>query len=241
MTTSWIAARNSSVCSLSQSRTQPPVRPGANPSSDPGPSTLQSTNEVSHGSDRRRVSPSSSQRTDRNRVSSIPNLPVDAGSGNHFAAAVINARCAVGHDTSNSAATSETARFPAAIARASLSRSRSVSLARGRIASLAWVNDLRGQSASRQASRRFRHHNSTAWPLAGRSLIRRSGRSFTRALITPHAGHGASLDRISMMILTRPGPIRATPSTSNSSSIPNSTEVASDTLVASLLDVVGDL
>lgn len=37
-----------------------------------GPSVEQSTKEVSHGSDRFQVTPSSSQRTDRNRVSSIP-------------------------------------------------------------------------------------------------------------------------------------------------------------------------
>ena len=75
------------ICSPSQSRTQPPVRPGANPSSDPGPSREQSTKLVSHGSDRFQVMPSKIQRTERNRVSSIPSLLVGAGSGSHLAAA----------------------------------------------------------------------------------------------------------------------------------------------------------
>ena len=131
MTTSSIAARNAGVCTPSQSFTQPPVRPGANPSKDLSPLVEQSTNEVSHGSDRRHVTPSRSHRTDRNRVSSIPSRLVGAGSGNHFAAAAINALCAVGPDTWYSPATSETARFPGRDRPASLSRSRSLTLARG--------------------------------------------------------------------------------------------------------------
>ena len=134
ITTISIASRNASVCSASQSRTQPPVRPGANPSSDPGPSREQSTKEVSHGSDRFQVIPSRIQRTDRNRVSSIPSLLVGSGSGSHRAAAATSALCAVGHDTPYSAATSETARLLPAIAVASCSRSRSVTRARGRTA-----------------------------------------------------------------------------------------------------------
>ena len=118
--------RNASDCSPSHSRTQPPVRPGANPSSDPGPSREQSTKLVSHGSDRFQVIPSSIQRTDRNRVSSIPSRLVGSGSGSHRAAAATSALCAVGHDTPYSAATSETARLLPAIAYATRSRSRSV-------------------------------------------------------------------------------------------------------------------
>jgi hypothetical protein len=118
MTTSSIAFRNASVCSASQSRTQAPVRPGANPSSDPGPSAEQSTKLVSHGSERFQVMPSSTQRTDRNLVSSIPNLLVGSGSGSQRAAAATSALCAVGHDTPYSRATSDTARLLPAIARA---------------------------------------------------------------------------------------------------------------------------
>jgi hypothetical protein len=83
----------------SHSRTPAPVRPGANPSSDPGPSRLQSTNAVNHGLDRFQVMPSRIQRTDRKRVSSIPSRVVGSGSGGHVAAALTRALCAVGHDT----------------------------------------------------------------------------------------------------------------------------------------------
>ena len=50
MATSSIPARNSAVCSPSQVRTQPPERPGASPSSSPGPLVSALTNEVIHGS-----------------------------------------------------------------------------------------------------------------------------------------------------------------------------------------------
>src|SRR5215213_1870776 len=240
MTTISTLRRNASVCSPSQSRTHAPVRPGAKPSSDPGPSREQSTNEVSHGSDRFQVISSRTQRTDRNRVSSIPNRVVGTGSGSHLAAAATSALCAVRHDTPYSAATSETARLLDAIARATCSRSRSVTRARGRIALDSWVNDLRRHNASRQTSRRFRHHNCTRCPHARRSWIRTSDRSFTRRLNTPQPGHGPSRDSISMMILTCPESARSTLTTSNSSWIPNSTDVAFGILAASLLDVVGD-
>jgi hypothetical protein len=72
-------------------------------------------NEVSHGSERIQV-PSRIQRTDRKRVSSMPSLLVGSGSGSHRAAAATKALCAVGQDTRYSPATSETARFPEAIA-----------------------------------------------------------------------------------------------------------------------------
>jgi hypothetical protein len=75
--------------------------------------------------------PSKIQRTDRNRVSSIPSLLVGAGSGSQGAAAETSAWCAVGHDTPYSPATSETARLPDAIAVATRCRSRSVTRAGG--------------------------------------------------------------------------------------------------------------
>jgi len=90
------------------------------------------TKLVSHGSDRFQTIPSKIQRTDRNRVSSIPSLLVRTGSGSHFVAATTSALCAVGQDTRYSTATSETARLPDAIAIATRCRSRSVTRARGR-------------------------------------------------------------------------------------------------------------
>jgi len=138
ITTIWIRSRKVSVCSASQSFTQAPVRPGANPSSDPGPSAEQSTNEVSQGSDRFQVMPSGTQRTDRNRVSSIPSRVVGAGAGSHLAAAATSALCAVGQDMPYSRATSETARLLEAIAVATCSRSRSVTRPRGRTAAVVW-------------------------------------------------------------------------------------------------------
>ena len=155
---------------------------------------------MSHGSDRLQVIPSRIQRTDRNRVSSIPNRLVGSGSGSQRAAAATSDLCAVGHDTPYSRATSATARLLPAIACATRSRSRSVTRPRGRIASLVCVNDRRGHNTSTQTSRRFRHHSSVCCPDAGRSLTRHSGRSRTRPDSTPHAGHAASRDRISMMI-----------------------------------------
>jgi hypothetical protein len=76
---------------------------------------VQSTKLVIHGSERRQVIPSRIQRTDRNRVSSIPSTAVGSGSGSQWAAAVIRALCAVGHDTLYSAATSATDRLLPAI------------------------------------------------------------------------------------------------------------------------------
>ena len=130
ITTSSIASRNALVCSASQSRTQPPVRPGANPSNDPGPiGGAVDEADVSHGSDRLQVIPSRIQRTDRNRVSSIPNRLVGSGSGSQRAAAATSDLCAVGHDTPYSRATSDTARFAAGDRVATRSRSRSVTRA----------------------------------------------------------------------------------------------------------------
>jgi hypothetical protein len=173
------------------------------------------------------VTPSRIQRTEENRVSSIPSRLVGAGSGNQRVAAATNARCAVGHDTCYSAATSDPARFPAAIAQATLSRSRSLTLTRGRIARLDRVNHRLGHSGSPQTSRRFRHHSCTDWPLAGRSLIRLNGRSLTRPAEHP-IDRARRLHRPHLNDhLDLPESIRATFTTSNSSSIPNSTAVAS--------------
>jgi hypothetical protein len=146
--------------------------------------------------------PSRIQRTDRNRVSSIPNRLVGAGAGSHLAAAATSALCAVGHDTPYSPATSETARLLDAIAVATCARSRSVTRARGRTALEAWVNVWREHNASAQTSRRFRHRSCTRCPDAGRSLRQITGRSFTTPVITPQAGHGPSRAVCSMITIT---------------------------------------
>jgi hypothetical protein len=72
-----------------------------------------------------------------------------------------------------------------------------------------------------------------------------TGRSFTAPQTTPHAGQGPSLAVCSMITFTADRSSRCTSRTPNSSSRPNntdaaSTDVASDILVASLLDVVED-
>src|SRR5215207_6812260 len=102
------------------------------------------------------------------------------------------------------------------------------------------MNVLRGHRFSRQTSRRFRHHNSTVCPDAARSFNRITGRSFTVPVITPHTGQGPSRAVCSMITVTLVVSTRWTSRTRNSSSSPNNTDVASDMLVASLLDVVGD-
>jgi hypothetical protein len=100
------------------------------------------------------------QRTEANRVSSIPNRLVGVGSGSHLAAAATRALWAVGHDTPYSVAASDTGRLLPAIDRASWSRSRSVIRPRGLTASQVWVNDRCGHSDARHHRRRFRHHSS---------------------------------------------------------------------------------
>src|SRR5829696_4285303 len=117
---------------------------------------------------------------------------------------------------------------------------RSYADTRGRTAVEAWVNVLRGHNASAQTSRRLRHCSCTCCPDAGRSFTRITGRSFTTPVSTPQAGQGPSRAVCSMITFTVSRSTRWTSRTLNSSSKPNNTDVASDMLVASLLDVVGD-
>src|SRR5215203_2264854 len=117
--------------------------------------------------------PSRIQRTDRNRVSSIPSRLVGSGAGSHLAAAVINDLCAVGHDTPYSAATSETARLLEAIAVASRSRSRSVTRALDRTAAARWVKVFRDTTARRRPA----DVSATTARLAGLMLARPSAAS----------------------------------------------------------------
>jgi len=165
MTTTSTASRKAWVCSSSQVFTHAPERPGVNPSRRPGWLRVASTNEVIHGSLRRHAGPvvvsSRTQRTERARVSSMPNTAVGSGAGSHVVAATISALWAVCQPTSYSSATSDTARFEPAIAVASLSRSRVVHRDRTLIASVRCTNDARGHRPSRQSRRRLRHHSST--------------------------------------------------------------------------------
>ncbi|GEM_PF-4599541 len=239
MTTTAIPARNAALCSPSQVRTQAPDRPGAKPNSIPGPVVSASTNEVIHGSVRRHPVCSRSHRTLRARVSSMPNTRVGGGGGSHRTAAAINAACAVCHATAYSLATSATARFDPAIAVANAWRSRLVSRDRSPISTLAWVNERRGHCSCRHSSRRLRHHSATCWPDAGRSLIRTSGRSLTRQLSCPQSGHAASTAIVSITTWTISSVTRTT-STTRKDSRPNSKDVGSSMLVASLLSVVED-
>src|SRR5215204_3527336 len=59
-------------------------------------------------------------------------------------------------------------------------------------------------------------------------------------LNTPHSGHGPSRAACSMITFTAVASTRRTSPTLNSCSRPNNTDVASDMLVAPLLDVVRD-
>jgi hypothetical protein len=163
----------------------------------------------------------------------MPSTRVGVGSGSHLAAACTSAVCAVCHDTPYSRHTSATDRFDAAIAVANFSRSRSVTLARGRISRLVTVNDRRSHSGSQQSRRRVRHHTCTRCPTAGRSLTRLNGRSFTRVENTPHDGHAAAFSTVSITTRTASSSTRCTSTTANSSR-PNNNDVGSSILVASL-------
>jgi hypothetical protein len=98
------------------------------------------TKLVSHGSAHFQPASCSTHRTERARVSSMPNIRVGSGSGSHLAAAATSARWAVGHVIPYRPVTSDTARFPDPIAVATASRSRLVNLARSGISDT-WMND----------------------------------------------------------------------------------------------------
>jgi len=132
-------------------------------------------------------------------------------------------------------ATSSTARFPVAISVAMASRSRPVSRARAGIASDCCVNDRVPHNGSGHTKRRLCHHSWTTCPHASKSLTRTVGRSFTLEDRTPQDGHGASRSRHSITTLKSLSLSRSRPVTTNSSSSPNSTDVLSIMLVASLL------
>ena len=240
ITTSSMPSRNSWDCWPNQSTTQAPDLPGTNPSSRPGVVVSAFTNEVIQGLDRFHPASSSTHRTDLARVSSMPSTRVGSGSGNQAVAATINALCAVCQDTSCSAATSDTARLERAMARASSARNRVVTRALAGIWCDCWVNVPRTHATSWQTRRRLRQHRSTTWPTTFRSFTAMVGRSLILLVSTPHPGQASSGAATSMTALTRPGSIRSTSRTVNSSSRPRSTAVPSSMLVASSLSVVRD-
>lgn len=228
-------ARNAGVCSASQSITHAPERPGVSPRRCPGRVGSALTNEVIHGFDRVQPASSSTQRTDRARVSSMPSTRVGSGSGSHWLASAMSARCAVDHATWYSLATSLTARLPDAIAEPIFSRSRVVSRDRAGTARDCCVNVAVPQAGSRHTKRRLSHHRSVLWPEADKSLTRTSGRSLILEVSTPHSGQAPSGSMTSMTTRTVSASIRSSCRTVNSSSSPSSTDVPSFMLVASLL------
>jgi hypothetical protein len=240
MTATSIRSRNPLSCNANQPFTQAPERPGTRPSNRPGTAGSALTNDVIQGSERLHPASSRNQRTDRARVSSIPSTRVGSGAGSHPAACAIRARWAVSQDRPCSRAMSDTGRFDRAIEAATRSRSRAMARDLAGICRVAAVNERRGHAGSVHSSRRCRHHSSTRRPDAGRSLTRRSGRSFTHPDSTPHAGHAASRAAGSITTRTSCGPTSCTSSTTWSSR-PNSSDVMSDMLVASPLAVVRDL
>ena len=236
ITTISIAARNAGVCSASH-LTQLPVRPGANPSSDPGPSAEQSTKLVSHGSDRFQVMPSRIQRTDRKRVSSMPSRVVGSGSGSHRAAAATKA--------APSARTRGTRRRPQ---RPLDSPKRSLEQPAPAAAQL-----TRGRHRSRDLSERLLWAQPFTADQAALPPQQLNGLPRDRQILQPHPwpilhraaehpalGQGPSRAACSMITFTVAVSTRWNLEDANSCSRPNNTDVASDILVASLLDVVGD-
>ena len=90
-----------------------------------------------------------------------------------------------------------------------------------------------------QISRRFRHHSSTDCPRP-EDPSGASPADLHRDANTPQAGQGPSRGVCSIITFTVLASTRWTSKTLNSSSSPNNTDVASDMLVAPLLDVVRD-
>src|SRR5690606_20857923 len=81
-------------CSLSQSLTHTPDRPGARPSIRPAPVVSASTKLVSPGSRRSQPAAPSTHRTARARFSPIPRTRPGSGSGHPLAAAAPRPACA---------------------------------------------------------------------------------------------------------------------------------------------------
>lgn len=142
-----------------------PSDPVPTPAAHPDRVVSASTNEVSHGSDRR-----------NSRFQQPPDPPypglIDAqhlgrrwyrqpprGGGDQHCV-----RRVPGHPEHRPDL--GTARFDPAIASASSVRSHAVSRERDGTAAVVSVNDNRGQAASAHTSRRVRHHNSTCCPKA---------------------------------------------------------------------------
>ena len=185
------------------------------------------------GSERQPVG-SSRQRTRCARVSSMPSTRVGGGQGNHRAAAVTSASCAMSQLTQWAALASATARFDPAIAVASWSRSRSVSRDRGGIAAVVSVNDNRARAVQTQPAALAPPQ---PHPLPGRRQVLDP---YPRAVLD--SGRLSSAARTSGLQLgglddDLDKPVSdATTSTTLNSSRPNSNDVGSLMFVASLAD-----
>jgi len=118
-----------------------PVRPSRYPSKPWEPA--RSTNPVSNGSTltHRRVSSQRVQWGFPRRVSSMPSTRVGSGSARNALAWATNARCAVGHDTPWTVATSDTERAASPIAAPIWVRSRPVVRARAGTCSMDSVKE----------------------------------------------------------------------------------------------------
>ena len=110
---------------------------------------------MSHGSVRtqRPVAASWVHRGRPRRVSSIPSTVVGSGSPRLSAAASITAACAVGQDTANAPATSETLRHASATAAAIPRRIRPVVRRPAGISAMTCVNDPRAHAGWTQRHR----------------------------------------------------------------------------------------
>ena len=247
--------------SPSQSFTQPPVRPGARPRSGPGRSEVQSTKLVSHGSDRFHVTPSRSQRTDRNRVSSMParrSVPVRAAIGSPADQRLVRGR------PGNAVLAGHLGDGPVA------GRDRGGDLVPEPFSDPAPRTDRVGRLGERPPRTKNLGAHQAAFPppqldrLARRRQVPDPSQRpvLDRRRDHPQAGHGPSRAVCSTTTLTAAAAVRRTLRTRNSASRPNnvvagsdnisvgsdnisdntwgSTDVASVMLVASLLDFVRD-
>jgi cytoskeletal protein CcmA (bactofilin family) len=158
------------------------------------------------------------QRGRPKRVSSSPSTGVGAGSPSSAWACATTARCTVGQDTVNVAATSAWQR-PSSTAVASRVRSRDVVRARAGTSGTCSVKLCRGQAAVRQRHRRLRHCSSTAVPPTGRSRGRVSTHSLPAADTCRQSGHRAAPGSVVTSCTTRiPSGVSATRSTANPAS-----------------------
>jgi hypothetical protein len=157
-------------------------------------------NTIDHGSTRCTVFVSGSRRyrTLRNRCSSIPRRCTWRVSTARVRSIVeASRRITVGHARPASSATRDTARGSRRQAVITCSASRVVTLARAGSWAVCSVNVLLGQTVSAHAYRRLRTDTSSRSPPQLMSLTCWTGRAWTLADSTPHAGQAPSLSTVS--------------------------------------------